>query len=786
MNTFAAPVERGIHRRAGYAREALHRYLDGDARAAISTTFVVFLIALSTTATVSAWFAAYAVVLTLLWGAHTAGALRPPLVWALGLCIGCAGAASAPLWMAVAWLAWATYFCAHRWQLALWTVLCATPMLIMAASHFATLSVADTAQVAGALVLMVAGWAIAQSLSQTRRARAEAAFDITELNAVIQTLQQQLLANTAPEAHAVQASTDTQTPLEDLSVSQFVDDVLIVCRADTSIVAANVVAQKMFGALEDELKETRLNDISRLLDEHSRASIEGLVERCLATNATVEIPQGAIMVLPRSKFEFDVTGALTPVPAAASSKSTERTPRKTPEKSSHEIGGETSADTSTEILCALRLRDISGQRDAERMAHFYATHDAFTGLPGLRELHAAVANRRAMPGHHGIAVVDLDRFESIVDNFGYDVASMFARKVASALQFGSEPDDSVFGLGHDVFAVVWTRAQNSGEQVGESLRVAVEALRVRVGGMHQSVSASVGVALLSTPLDPGAALAQATVARTAARQAGGNRVYLYQDGDPRITELGNSAEWKSEVRDAIAENRLRMFLQPIQALNPNLPERAELLLRLVDDTGEIWAPDHFMAAAERHNLMPAIDEWVVNWVVDAMAKRHSELSAFSTCALNVAAQSLTNEAFRLHTLDRLRRSPDIARRICIEVTESTYLGELQELEPFFDALRELGCSLAIDDFGVGFSSYGYLKSLPADIVKIDGSFVTEMMRNPVDRAMVDSINRLAHRLGMHTVAEFVGDAETLESLRTMGVDYAQGAHVGVARQLGEH
>jgi diguanylate cyclase (GGDEF)-like protein len=642
------------------------------------------------------------------------------------------------------------------------------PVVLVNVANFTALSSSHAATLGLLAVVVAAGWQVARRLYADRHALGEAEFDIEELNAVIVTLQQRLLA---PIDDAKRAAANTGNDcaddaakviptfeqLTDLPVANLVGDGLLLCEGDTTIVSANIAAQKMFGALEGELRGSRLAAISRLLDEPSRQPIEGMIERCLTEQATLKLPPAAIIVLRKSNVEFDVTGTLTPLAT-------------------------TKANNN---LCLVHLCDVSGQRDAERMAHFYATHDAFTGLPGIRELYSAIALRRSMAGSHGVAVVDLDRFEAVVDNFGYDVASMFARKAASALQATSSTRDTVFGLGHDVFAVLWTRDNDTdGGAVGESLRRAVEALRVRVGGLHQSVSASVGISSMVSPLDPGAVLAHATVARTAARQAGGNRVYQYAEDDPRIIELSTSVEWTSEVRKAIAADRLRMYLQPIQALNPNMPERAELLLRLVDEAGEVWAPDHFMAAAERHNLMPEIDRWVVNWVVNALVESHPALREFGCCALNVSAQSLTHESFRDFVLQRLRRNADVVPQLCIEVTESTYLGELRELEPFFYELRSLGCSLAIDDFGAGFSSYGYLKNRPADTVKIDGSFVTEMMRDPVDRAMVDSINRLAHRLGMRTVAEFVGDAETLESLRTMGVDYAQGVHVGAAREIG--
>ena len=267
-----------------------------------------------------------------------------------------------------------------------------------------------------------------------------------------------------------------------------------------------------------------------------------------------------------------------------------------------------------------------------------------------------------------------------------------------------------------------------------------------------------------------------------AKEKGRNRVQVYHPSDSELVQRVGEMAWVQRIRNGLDEQRFCLFAQEIRALKRDEPHHShvELLLRLRDEDGKLIQPGSFMPAAERYGLMPLIDRWVIRNALALIASRlsSSEPSLLSSCAINLSGATFGDNNF----VDYVRRQFEIhrvpPRMICFEITETSAITHLPSAKRFIQALKRLGCRFSLDDFGTGMSSFSYLKHLPVDIIKIDGGFVTGMLNSKIDRAMVEMIVHVAGVMGKSTVAEFVESNETLDALRGIGVDYAQGYAIG--------
>ena len=276
------------------------------------------------------------------------------------------------------------------------------------------------------------------------------------------------------------------------------------------------------------------------------------------------------------------------------------------------------------------------------------------------------------------------------------------------------------------------------------------------------------------------ALSAAESACNAAKEGGRNRVHCFEENDLDLMRRRREMQWAARIHAALEEGRFELHRQAILPLQgEEAGAHFELLIRMRDEQGKLVPPDHFIAAAERYNLMPAIDRWVVEsafrWLVSAADERAS----LAMCAINLSGQSMGDDQFLPFVIDQFRLSGLDASRICFEITETSAIANFSQASRFIQSLRGLGCRFALDDFGTGLSSFGYLKHFQVDFLKIDGSFVKDLLNDSVDREMVRSINEIGHLTGKKTIAEYAESEEIVAMLRAIGVDYAQG--FGVAR-----
>jgi len=415
-----------------------------------------------------------------------------------------------------------------------------------------------------------------------------------------------------------------------------------------------------------------------------------------------------------------------------------------------------------------------------------ASYDALTGLL-TRDAFERRAKALLVPRPDGRKAnwtslyIDTDRMHVINDNFGMHTGDKLLAKLGELIRARLVPGSLAARISGDRFAILLPTASEDAMTFGEALRAGVEAFgATQLGGGapgNYSASASIGVAPISDAgLDMAHALAVAETACKAAKDRGRNRVELYQASDVSIIRRYEDVEIAPALRAAIAENRLRLDAQLIAPLrDPLAPTHFELLLRMIDENGQEVGPGRFLSAAVRYQLMPAVDRWVVQEAVRVL-KPHAALLANRPVAftVNVSGQSLGEEGFEEFVVDAISRSGINPRVFCFELTESAAIANLARAEKVMKHLRELGCSIALDDFGTGLSSLAYLRALPIDMLKIDGSFVKDVLKDPRAESMVQAIAQLARSMKLTTVAEFVETDEIRLHVASLGVDYGQG------------
>jgi EAL domain-containing protein (putative c-di-GMP-specific phosphodiesterase class I) len=324
--------------------------------------------------------------------------------------------------------------------------------------------------------------------------------------------------------------------------------------------------------------------------------------------------------------------------------------------------------------------------------------------------------------------------------------------------------------------------------VANDLREAIEDFRFLWEGQGFSIGVSIGlVPITETSESISDVLRAADSACYAAKDEGRNRIHVYHADDAELAKRHGEMQWVARIHSALEEHRLQLSFQPIVPLASHIKEgqHYELLLRMKDEDGSILRPGAFLPAAERYDLAPKIDRWVIHTAFEWLAGHQEHLERLHLCGINLSAQSLGEQELLELIMSKFDEGNIPPEKICFEVTETAAIANLASATQFIRTLKERGCRFALDDFGSGLSSFAYLKNLPVDFLKIDGVFVQNVVEDPIDLAMVKSINEIAQAMGKQTVAEFIENEAILEKLREIGVDYAQGHYIGQPRPIEE-
>ena len=429
-----------------------------------------------------------------------------------------------------------------------------------------------------------------------------------------------------------------------------------------------------------------------------------------------------------------------------------------------------------------RLTELLASRVATIIGHSY---DALTSLLTRPAFEQRVGNAlQELTGTQrcwSALSIDINRMHVINDNYGMHMGDRVIAQLGELIRTRLPPGAIAARISGDRFAILLPAALQDAAKFAEALRAGAEDLGAVFGDGKMSVSISIGV----SAVDPRSkefvhAFAAAETACKAANDRGRNRVELYQEADESIVRRFTDINLVADLRAAISEDRLELNAQLIVPLgNHQGPPHFEVLLRMIGENGEIVGPDHFMSAAQRYQLMPTLDRWVIKHALE-MLKPHAELLRASRIvfAINFSGQSLQDADFTEHIARMIESSGLDPAMLCFELTESAAIGNLNRAETLMRRLRKLGCNIALDDFGTGLSSLAYLRTLPIGMLKIDGSFVRDVLKDPRAESMVQAIAQLARAMSLTTVAEYVETDEIRTRITALGVDYGQGFAIG--------
>ena len=438
----------------------------------------------------------------------------------------------------------------------------------------------------------------------------------------------------------------------------------------------------------------------------------------------------------------------------------------------------------------LVLHDMTQERQYLANLSWQAAHDPLTGLVNRSAFELRLAglldNAETRTGNHCLMFLDVDQFKLVNDTSGHSAGDQLLRDLCRVLPEGLREGDTLARLGGDEFGILLMDCPaTEAHAIAEVLRRSVQDLHFVWQGRPFVTTVSIGLVHLgSTPLTLEASLRAADMACYMAKEKGRNRIQVYHPDDSELSTRSGEMAWIQRLHVALDENRFCLYAQEIAALKTNGHDgmrHIEILLRLRDESGRMISPDSFIPAAERYGLMTTLDRWVVRNVFKLIAQcaidGHPERPQ-ALCAINLSGTSIGDDAFLEYLKLQFQTFAVAPELICFEITETSAIANLDSAIRFIEELKALGCRFSLDDFCSGMSSFAYLKHLPVDYLKIDGSFVRDMLDNPVNRAMVQVINNIGHVMGKRTIAEFVETEHIERVLKEIGVDYAQGYLIG--------
>jgi len=421
-----------------------------------------------------------------------------------------------------------------------------------------------------------------------------------------------------------------------------------------------------------------------------------------------------------------------------------------------------------------------------------ALHDPLTGLLNRFEmqqrLKSLIESLKQEPTENTFCYFALDRFKVVNDTCGHEAGDELLRQISEHMKPYITEKDTFARMGGDEFALIITSC--SGEEarkVAETLLQAIQNFHFEWSGNVFDISLSMALVPISAEKTVSEILGTADVSLAAAKDGGRGRIHEYKPHDSTVIRRHDEMHWVLQLEDALRSDRFQLHFQPIQPLKKENEEglHYEVLLRVLDDSGEVMSPHELLNAAEQFDMATRVDTWVVNAVFDWLQKHPDHVKQLSLCSINLSGASIGDGAFLLFLKEKLQESSIPLEKIGFEVTENAAIKNILKARDFIDTIKNFGCKFALDDFGSGHSSFAYLKDLPVDILKIDGMFVKGIHLEPVNYAMVKAINDVGQVMKMKTIAEYVENEEICKHLVDIGVDYGQGYYFGKSENLDE-
>lgn len=427
------------------------------------------------------------------------------------------------------------------------------------------------------------------------------------------------------------------------------------------------------------------------------------------------------------------------------------------------------------------IEDITQSKMMREALRYNAIHDSLTGLLNRQEfenlLNGAVENYRSKGIPYILCYLDLDFFKIINDSAGHTAGDCLLQEVASVLKKHLRQTDVLARLWGDEFGILLLNSSlTAGENTCKKLIDEINSIRFRWNAKIYRIGVSIGMVLFVDP-DRTATqlLSDADMACYAAKAEGRNQFFIFESDKSYFGEYNHNILMVSVIQEAIEHNRLALYVQklfPTKSAQPTI-HSYELLVRIISEDNKIIEANSFVVIAERFNLMVIIDRWVLTNVLERYDKQLAALD-HGFFSINLSANSLNDATFLPYLLALIKKSALPPQRLCFELTETAAMNRISKTMETVRTLQGIGCKIALDDFGVGLSSFSYIKKFSVNMIKIDGSFIKNVVHEEVDKAIVQTINEMAHRLGMETVAEYVENQDTLSVITEIGVDYAQG------------
>jgi diguanylate cyclase (GGDEF)-like protein/PAS domain S-box-containing protein len=544
---------------------------------------------------------------------------------------------------------------------------------------------------------------------------------------------------------------------------QSIGDGVITTDANGCIETLNPVAENLTGWEAAEAKGKKLREVFNILNEATREPLEDPVTRAIREGKVIAVSDHTVLVNRRGQ-EIAIQDSAAPI-----------------------------RDRSGKIIGAVMVfHDVSKERRLRRALAYQASHDALTGLINRREfenrLNEALLTARSDEGTtHALMYLDLDQFKLVNDTCGHQAGDRLLKQITGLLQTRIRTSDTIARLGGDEFGVLLQDCTaDRAAKIADNLRQAIREYRFEWQDGAMNVGVSIGIVEINSASESIASvMAAADVACYAAKDSGRNRVHMYQYGS--APERHREMQWVSRLTRACEENRLELYYQPIVPIGSTRDTRGhyELLLRMRGEHGELVQPAEFIPAAERYNVMPMIDRWVVSQALGALAHYRADGDPRHgyTLSINLSGTSLNDDRFLEFLINELQAYDLSPGAVCFEITETAAISNLANVVHFMREFRARGCLFSLDDFGSGLSSFMYLKNLPVDFLKIDGSFIQNVTTDHVDRSMVEAITQIGRAMGLKTVAERVESAEVLKCLADIGVEYAQGIYIATPESV---
>ena len=515
----------------------------------------------------------------------------------------------------------------------------------------------------------------------------------------------------------------------------------------------NSAAERLTGWSVDEAKGMPIEQVLKLELDSSFVQMRDPVVQCLRENHKVESPPNT-RLLNRAEMEIGVEMSVSPIRNAE----------------------------GQAIGAVLVLRDVSAQQLLTDEISYQASHDPLTGLVNRGEfehrLEQALLGTSQLSSMHSLLFIDLDQFKLVNDACGHAVGDSLLIQVTKLMQECVRGEDTFARVGGDEFGVLLHDCpESTALRIGENICSQVDAFRFTHEERRFRIGASIGLVTVDQRWNSiGELLQAADAACYAAKEGGRNRVQRYSDLDIGANLRKREVNWATRIADALDQDTFVLFAQKIVCSDEknNKGIYCEILLRMLEKDGSLSPPGAFIPAAERFHMMSRIDKWVIRKTINTLNLHKAKIDKIDLIAINLSGQSLGDKEFHQYVEKLLASCQFDVGKLCFEVTETSAIGHMQDALGFMEKMHRLGAQFSLDDFGSGLSSFGYLKKLPVDCIKVDGQFVRNMVNDPVDLLTVKCIGEIAKSLGKKTVAEFVENEEIRQKAIELGIDHLQG------------